>query len=105
MLMLGEVSQNLSPVLEMAWRVYQGLAAYLSPAGGDSADRKVEYFAACVRFGLDEPEAIQCLHTGTDELSDALGWSRCSRGFWTAHWGSCTRTSGMPNSSIRPAAR
>jgi GAF domain len=68
-MLVGE-SQNLPPVLEMAEAVYRGSASELSPAGEMLAQR-AGHFAAGVRFGLEQPQAMRRLHGLTKDLHGA----------------------------------
>jgi hypothetical protein len=71
MLMFASKSQNLPASLEQAAAVYRDAAGPLPPVSGQVLARRAGHLASGVRFGLDEPGALQRLHEVTGGLRDA----------------------------------
>jgi hypothetical protein len=68
--MLADQSQNLPPVLEITKAAYGGSIAQLPPEDRDRLAHRAGNLASCVRFGLDEPEAMRRLRGVAAELHD-----------------------------------
>jgi hypothetical protein len=69
-------SQNLPGILEQAAAVFRDAAGQLPPVSRPELARRARHFAWAVRFGLDEPGAMQRLHQATGGLRDVSSLRR-----------------------------
>jgi len=73
MVMSPGKSRNLPSVLEMAEAVYRGQAGQMPAVGRERLAQRAAHLAACVRFAVDEPEAMRRLHAVAGDLHGAAG--------------------------------
>lgn len=76
MLMFTSKSQNLPGMLDQAAAAFRDAAGQLPPVSRQGLAQRARHFAWAVRFGLDEPGAMQRLHEATGGLRDVSSLRR-----------------------------